>query len=90
MYLRLHSVLTGYDLARQGDDSQFLNTNLLDYLHYQGTDPQYEIEDDLFSLAMVILTIVLKCKPKDLYITMEGHLTKLNRNKIDEGLRIMS
>ena len=61
-------VLTGYDLARQGDENQFLNDNLLDYLHYQGTDPQYEIEDDLFSLAMIILAIVLKCRPRELYI----------------------
>ena len=43
MYLHSNLVLTGYDLARQGDENQFLSTNLLEYLHFQGTDPQYEI-----------------------------------------------
>lgn len=63
MYYMFELVLTGYDLARQGDKDQLLSRHLLNYLHYQGTDPHYTIEDDLFSLAMVIITVVLDCSP---------------------------
>jgi hypothetical protein len=37
LYFAEYLVLTGYDLARQGDQNQFLSSNLLEYLHYQGT-----------------------------------------------------
>lgn len=57
------TVLTAYDFERQGDKKQLLSTSLLNYLYYQGTEPKYRLEDDLFSLGMIIIAIVLECTP---------------------------
>lgn len=59
MYQQTYPVLTGYDLALQGDQNQLLSNRLLNYLHYQGTEPHYTIDDDLFSLGMAATAITI-------------------------------
>ncbi len=44
----------------------------------------------MFSLGLLTLAIVLDCSPKDFYIKRAGEVTKVSRQKLEEGLRAMS
>ena len=81
--------MTGYDLARQGDQQQFLSAPLLNYLYYQGTDPKYNIHDDLYSLGLVVIAIVLEVEPKELFFVDSCNFKKANKKKINEGLGLI-
>lgn len=60
----MYLVLTGVDMAMQGDEQQFLSINMLTFMNNSGCWPIYDYEDDLFSLALLTIAIVLKCNPK--------------------------
>jgi hypothetical protein len=78
-----YSVLTGYDLARQGDHNQILSPKLLTLLQYESTLPDYEIEDDLFSLGLMIIAIVMRAHPREFYVQKEGRLRVVNERKLE-------
>ena len=76
-------------MARQGDQNQILSSKLLNYLYYQGTAPHYTIEDDLFSLGLLIIIIVLGVDPREMYFIDNSNFRNLNKKKIAEGLRML-
>lgn len=51
-------VVKSYELVRRGCRNQFLSPKLLTNLEYRSLEPYYEIEDDFFSLGMVILSLI--------------------------------
>ena len=57
-----------------GDQGQLLSEKNLVVLNNEGTRPEYELEDDLFSLALVVLLLVLQCEPEGLYLRSYGRL----------------
>jgi len=85
LYIFCDSVLTGYDFERQGDTQQLLSSHLLNYLYYQGTEPKYTLEDDLFSLAMIVIAVVLGDKPEGLYFMDSWNSKKVNVKKLQDG-----
>jgi len=56
------------DLAIQGDQQQFLSPDMLIVKNHKGSDPKYKKKDDLFSLGLLVICLILNCQPKDLYI----------------------
>ncbi len=82
-----HLVLTGYDLARQGDHNQILSPKLLALLQYESTLPDYDIEDDLFSLGLMIVAIATRTHPKEFYLQKEGRLRVLDERRLEEGVK---
>jgi hypothetical protein len=76
-------------LARGGDEHQLLSEKNLNILNLKGTKPDYNIEDDLFSLGLVVIVIVLKCSPKDLYQHNTFGERRHNMAKIQAGLQII-
>jgi hypothetical protein len=71
-----------------GDRGQLLSEKNLVVLNNEGTRPEYELEDDLFSLALVALVLVLRCEPEGLYLRSYGK-TRLNQSRITAGLRAL-
>lgn len=53
---------------RQGDKNQLLNDKNLFVVNNEGTKPDYELDDDLFSLGLLAIVLVLKCDPQSLYL----------------------
>jgi|LakMenEpi03Aug12_release.lakeMendotaPanAssembly.Ray.scaffolds.fasta_scaffold1229101_1 hypothetical protein len=52
--------VTSYDLVKRGSREQFLSEKLLTNLSYKTLTPFYELQDDNFSLGMIILMLTLK------------------------------
>ena len=59
-------------------------------LNLKGTKPDYNIEDDLFSLGMMVVAIVLRCSPKDLYQENMFGERRHHVERIGEGLDIIN
>ena len=67
MYSFRNLVVKSYDLVRRGCRDQFLSQKLLTNLDYRSLEPYYELEDDLFSLGMIILSLTSKAPPSYFY-----------------------
>ena len=54
----------------------------------EGTKPHYDLNDDLFSLGLLAIVLVLKCDPHSLYL---GNYKKwrLNQARITAGLKLI-
>ena len=75
IYFLSNLVVKSYDLVRRGCRNQLLSQKLLTNLEYRSLEPFYELEDDLFGLGMIVLTLVSKVMPNHFYIWKEKTCT---------------
>ena len=54
--------------------------------NHKGSDPKYQKKDDLFSLGLMIICLILECEPKELYKMDDLNSFSFNIKKIKEGL----
>lgn len=77
------------DLARQGDMEQLLSPRMLEILNHEGSDPNYEREDDLYSLGLLAILLALRSPPETLYTKDRHNRWAYNLPLIHEGLSIL-
>jgi hypothetical protein len=73
---------------RQGDKNQLLNDKNLFVVNNEGTKPDYDLDDDLFSLGLLAIVLALKCDPHSLYLG-SNKKWRLNQTRISIGLRLV-
>jgi hypothetical protein len=89
-----YSDLTSYELVLQGNRQQFLSEKLLNNLNYKVIKPtDTDLNDDLFSLGLITLTLAAKTNPDHFYTWRKSEKLitgNFNTKHIEHCLRILN